>query len=253
MSRLLSLLPIVLLGACGVTEDDLDAALAGLATTADVEAAVDGLATTAEVAAVAASVDDAVEDALDDHLADVDHGPTVDASALTTGTLDPARLPVRLRDLSIDLFGVLPSEGVVMGTGGFGNTGLRIPDAGGNFRFSFVVPQDLVGSEMTLRVGWRTDNTSCAMSLLPNSLDRHRAGLGPPTGSSAAGLVGPAATMQAGAVASVGYVAEYSIGPGGGYPDLLPGDGLAVSLYRGADTCTGELRIVSLSVVYDAQ
>ena len=164
MSRSLRSLPLLLLAACGLTQDDLDAAVAGLATTADVEAAVAGLATNAEVQSVAASVDDAVEDGIDDHLADVDHAPTIDASALTAGTLDVARLPVRPRDLSIDLFGIVYSEGLVMGTGGFGGTGLRIPDTGGNFRFSVVVPQDLVGTEMTLRVGWRTDGTNCAMS-----------------------------------------------------------------------------------------
>lgn len=250
------ILSLIALTACGgdaLTTADVDAAVQVHADATDAHAGL--FATPTDVSA-------AVNAGLDAHDADANAHQGLFATpddvdaALAAYQVTPAQLPTRRARLSIPLGSAFDLGGGNDFTGGgFGNTSLHIMDtAGSDFRINFTVPEDIAGESMTLELAWRINQTGCTVDLRPNSVDRVRVGLPPASGSATDGLNGPWEALTVPATADIATAYTYTLTGGGGYPGLLPGDGISISLYRATgDSCTADARIQGISLTYDAK
>jgi len=128
----------------------------------------------------------------------------------------------------------------------FGN-----PNAGGlgSLHFAFTVPEDYApGTQMVLRVLWRSDATLCVINLTNNSLYRS-----PGNG----GLTDLGAlSRQSQMFASNNLLqTEVTLFNLNGLGAIQAGDAISAGLFRSGndDSCSGDLHILGLSIVYEAQ
>jgi hypothetical protein len=123
----------------------------------------------------------------------------------------------------------------------------------------FVIPPDYTpGTDLTVRVVWgnsQSNATSCGFDLWINSVVAYRADFGYIVGSATFAGSGQRTVLMAPATAQQVRSADIIIsGSSGGAPLWAAGD--SVSLYvardsvQAADTCTGKLFILGLSVSY---
>lgn len=120
-----------------------------------------------------------------------------------------------------------------------------------SFDFNFTLPRDYApGTNVYIRVLWRTDTAFCAVNLTHNSLS-----LIEPGQISRIGVVArEGGLMQASSTQHVVNETNYRLSfyP---YTDLVAGDAIVGGLHRVDidDTCGGNLCIQGLSVVYEGR
>jgi hypothetical protein len=119
----------------------------------------------------------------------------------------------------------------------------------GSLQFAFTVPEDYApGTQMALRVLWRSDATLCVINLTNNTLYRSpgNGGLTDQGGLS----------RQSQMFASNNLLqTEVTLFNLNGLGAIQAGDAISAGLFRSAtdDSCSGDLHILGLSIVYEAQ
>ena len=170
--------------------------------------------------------------------------------------------------LSLNPYAIAVDGGAFVALSGF-DAPLRLPDSGApRFATGFTIPSDYAAdTPLRVRILWETPSTGCEVHLFPYVLFRAGAGQPRDGGNAVGGLsaVGASTTftlsgggsiiMAAPATAhTTGRVTFRIVPTPGEFPDLRPGDAINFGLFRSAsstaDTCTGDLGIAGISVVY---
>jgi hypothetical protein len=160
------------------------------------------------------------------------------------------------RSLSINPYGTFIEGNAEFDTGYNSTVGaqgliLRNPNAGGtgSLHFAFTVPEDYApGTQMVLRVLWRSDATLCVINLTNNSLYRSP-GNGGVTDSG--GLSRQSILFASNNLLQT-EVTLYNLN---GLGSIQAGDAISAGLFRSFndDSCAGDLHILGLSIVYEAR
>lgn len=170
--------------------------------------------------------------------------------------------------LSMNPYAVAVDGGAFLLLSGF-DAPLRLPNSGvPQFATGFTIPDDYVpDTPLKVRILWETPSTDCMVHLFPNLLFRARAGQPRDGGNAVGGLAAVNAStafslsgaggifMDAPATAHTTGRVNFNIVPTPGeFPSLMPGDAINVGFFRSSgsanDTCTGELGIAGISILY---
>jgi hypothetical protein len=181
------------------------------------------------------------------------------ATADAQETAETAAAPTSVaRFINLNPYGALTGGGATL-SGGFGRfAGIHLPDGGTpDFAFGFTIPPDYVpGTALIVRIVWHSPSTNCGISLLPNFISVARPGRTHIIGGFATSGLEPVggATLVSPATANQSNAKDYLITRPDGVTDLRPGDSVSFGLFRssgaGADTCTGELVVQAVSILY---
>ncbi|MFQ3663114.1 MAG: hypothetical protein SNJ69_12060 [Chloroflexaceae bacterium] len=180
------------------------------------------------------------------------------AAPLAQPTVSATLIP---RFISLDPYGAYLDGGATFSDGFGPNSGLRLPDgAVTSFSLGFTVPPDYAaGTTLTIRMVWHTPSTGCVITFRPNSIAiarpgrTHIIGAGASDGLSVVGGV----NLNASPTANSSQETRIEItSPVSGTP-LQPGDVIMFSMFRAgtapADTCTGNLVIQGMALLYQGQ
>ena len=180
----------------------------------------------------------------------------------------PAQAAKVLR-LSLNPLGAILDDGAIVQLSG-GNAPLLLTGNSGvpNFGLSFTIPNDYKSdTPLILEIVWEAYETDCNFLLAPNLLYRSRPGEAADGGGASSGLIALEATtdftlsggrIQMAAPATEQESAKVRFEIGGDdeeFPSLDQGDGITFGIFRddrgSEDSCTGELGISGISIVYE--
>lgn len=162
------------------------------------------------------------------------------------------------RFISLNPYGAFLDGGARLETGFGAFAGIRFPSSGvPSVAFGFTVPPDYVpGTSLIVRLVWHSPSTGCSISLRPNFISVARPGRTHIVGPGASSGLDPVGgnTLVAPATANQSGAKDFLIRRPDGVTDLQPGDSVIFGLFRAAgasdDTCTGELVIQGVSILY---
>jgi hypothetical protein len=183
----------------------------------------------------------------------------------------PAQLPGQAR-LSLDPFSAFSEDADPIVWNGV-EPPVRLENSAtrNDAAFAFVIPEDhRRKTPLVAELLWSAGATGCDFVLSPNFIFRSRAGRARdhalPTSSVVDGLTALDATtafvlagddlrVAAPAAAQSVERIRFRIGGGGGFPALRAGDAISFGIFRrqsaAADTCTVDLAVLGVSIVYE--
>jgi hypothetical protein len=196
------------------------------------------------------------------------HGHLAVALSILTVGIGAGHAQADTNRLSLNPYAIAVEGGAFVMLSGF-DAPLRLPNSGTpHFATGFTIPADYVAdTPLRIRILWETPSTGCDVHLFPNVLFRAGAGRPRDGGNAVGGLSavnasttfmlsgGGSIIMAAPATAHTTGRVTFRIEPTPGeFPSLRPGDAINFGLFRSAgstaDTCTGDLGIAGISVVY---